>query len=96
MLPPEGALEWGSHSEIGRIGVSGVLSREHRRERQVDLDARPVERAESRDPKLLNAGRALAPSGRVESTWSADKHQIGRENVFSCPEGAGAKRPTNP
>ena len=91
----EGASEWDSHSEIGHIRMSGVLSREHHRERQPELDARLVKRAESRDPKLLNAGRALAPPDRVESTWRAEKHQIGREDVFSCSDGAGEKRPAN-
>ena len=94
--PSEDASEWGSHSENGQIRMSGVLSREHRRERRVELDARSVERAESRDRKLLNAGRALAPSGRLESTWRAEMHQIGRDDVLSCSEGVGEKRLTSP
>jgi hypothetical protein len=75
--------------------MSGVLSSEHHRERQVERDARPVERAESRYPKLLNAGRALTLPDDMESTWRAEKHQAGSEDVFSCSEGKNGKRPTN-
>jgi hypothetical protein len=75
--------------------MSGVLSREHHRERQPELDARLVKRAESRDLKLLNAGRALTPPDDMESTWRAENHQTGSEDVFSCSEGEGGKRPTN-